>query len=110
MPYQPKPMLPSDLRDFSAPNWWRENAHRVWAAVFFALVVWHAYNEITGAGQPATPMRQAETEVKPASAPSLDCPRLVRGQWLYGAIRHAGDIEPLRIDCFYGHGGARFIQ
>ena len=109
MTYQPKPMLPSDLRDYTAPNWWRSNAHLVWAGVFAALVAWDAVNQITGAGQ-AEEQRGYRESNEPASAPSLDCQRYVRGQWLYGAIRHAGDIEPLRAECFYGYGATRFIQ
>ena len=112
MTYQPKPMLPSDLRDYTAPNWWRSNAHLVWAGVFAALVAWHVVNEIT-INEGSLPARQrvgADVASASGPSPSLDCLRLVRGQWLYGAIRHAGDIEPLRAECFYGYGATRFIQ
>ena len=105
-------MLPSDLRDYCAPSWWRSNAHLVWAGVFAALVAWDAVNQITGARSAAVeqPLYKGQVAGSNPAAPTLDCLRVQRGQWLYGAIRHAGDIEPLRAECFYGYGGAKFIQ
>ena len=114
MPYQPHPMLPSDLRDFEAPSWWRSNAHLVWAGVFAALVAWDAVNQITGAGvslERGSPTRSGD--MPSTFAPSLDCPRLVRGQWLYASVRHDGDrmLKELGVYCYYGHShGQRFIQ
>ena len=115
MPYQPHTMLRDDLKDFAAPNWWRSNAHLVWAGVFAALVAWDAVNQITGAGQATVSARavvRTDTST-PTPAPSLDCPRLVRGQWLYASVRHDGDrmLKELGVYCYYGHShGQRFIQ
>ena len=41
------------------------------------------------------------------SAPTpLGCTKLYRGQWLRGQIVHKGDVEKLRLECFYGYGPA----
>ena len=120
MAYQPKPMLPADLREYAAPTFWRAHGEKVYAAIFAALVVWDAVNQINAAPQMVSAQGASEGQDGPdvrwasspsttaVAAPSLDCPRLVRGQWLYGAIRHAGDAEPLRAECFYGYGAQRF--
>ena len=38
-----------------------------------------------------------------AAAP-LGCVKLYKGQWLRVEAVHRGDVEKLRIECFYGYG------
>lgn len=55
-----------------------------------------------------------QREIAPA-APSLDCLRLVRGQWLRAYVNHSGDGKGAyggtRHECYYGHATTeRFVQ
>lgn len=109
MPYQPHQMLPADLKDFTAPSWWRLHGEKVYAAIFAALVTWHAVNEIMRAGQGQYARRSAVSHTTAsaelASSPSISCKRLDRGQWLRAAVFHDGDLmlKDLGVFCYYGH-------
>ena len=114
MPYQPHPMLPADLRAYSAPTFWRAHGEKVYAAIFAALVAWAAVNEINAAG-PVSPDSNAGDPPRvgfkpPIPAAPFDCPRLQGNLWLRASVHHRGDTET-RHECAYGHAPSqRFVQ
>lgn len=54
-------------------------------------------NANAAASVPSTPARLM-------SPTPLGCTKLYRGQWIRGEIAHRGDVEPYRLECWYGYG------
>ena len=107
MTFQPKPQyLPTDVKAYSAPRSRVVEYALMFVAACLALVAWAEPNDV-----PEADYNQTQRFVAAAASgtPALDCPRLNGNQWLYAAIRHEGD-RMAESRCFYGHGGARFVQ
>ena len=56
------------------------------------------------ASRNATPSQEGVGQGEVAAAAPLGCTKLYRGQWLRVEVIHRGDVEKLRIECFYGYG------
>ena len=95
------------------------------AAIVLLLIVsaWLARNPM-GAAQGSESLRTIGKDSSargivadyPASAPTLDCLRLRKGQWLRVIVHHKGDGKGLlyggeRLECHYGHAPSeRYVQ
>ena len=99
-------MLPSDLRDYQAPTFWRLHRDKFWGGVFFVLLG-IACLQPDAARDAESPLGVA----KPAAAhdAALDCLRLQDGLWLRGAIMHQGDLMN-ESRCWYGSVERRSVQ
>ena len=134
MAYQPKPMLPADLRAYRAPTFWRLHGEKVYAGVFAALVLFAAF-KTTGAWQVssrlqmpgvngfapgkrptfASTINAAGTTSPVASsagpAAPFDCPRLRGTLWLRAMVCQQGDRTIAGCECIYHSAPSeRFVQ
>ena len=99
-------MLPSDLRDYQAPTFWRLHRDKFWGGVFF-LLLGIAIMQPNAARDAESPSGIAKPTA--AHVAALDCQRLQDRLWLRGAIMHHGDLMT-ESQCWYGSVERRSVQ
>ena len=89
----------------------RDEAKSRWAAALsIAAIVMLLITSVTVANFNAAPpvlsttLLPLEPEAVAPYVPANGCLKLYRGQWLSTELKHSGDVEKLRVECFYGYG------